>query len=158
MNADLPPDVFHMGGATLRLVIKTRDHCEALSQIRTLFSSTDLPCRISRRKLHSGTRQKLVDAMQSCYPREELGIALLQGGKPFDIYSTDMEGIFRSGDLAAPCFPVLCNVVNGNRCQDIKRLCRSPAELVYPCLHLQLSFITIHLAYWSRCIAARGRA
>jgi len=50
-------------------------------------------CRVSRQRLHSGTRRKLLEGMRSA--TDQLGVVLMRGGGPFHLYSTDMEGIFR---------------------------------------------------------------
>ncbi|KAA6426409.1 MAG: xaa-Pro dipeptidase [Trebouxia sp. A1-2] len=49
--------------------------------------------RVSRQRLHSGTRRKLLEGMRSA--TDQLGVVLMRGGGPFHLYSTDMEGIFR---------------------------------------------------------------
>ena len=58
----------------------------------TLFA---LARRVSRQQLHRGTRRKLQQGMQQALSKDQLGVAVLKGGGPFHIYSTDMEGIFR---------------------------------------------------------------
>ncbi|KAK9839544.1 hypothetical protein WJX81_008524 [Elliptochloris bilobata] len=63
----LAPDVYHQGPDTLQ---------------------------ISRSKLHQKIRAKVLQRMKEKLG-DELGVILLQGGGPFHIHSTDMEGCFR---------------------------------------------------------------
>ncbi|KAL3130945.1 hypothetical protein ABBQ38_000268 [Trebouxia sp. C0009 RCD-2024] len=65
------------------------------SKDRDVFGMGPATLRISRKQLHTGTRRKLQEGMQKALPKEQLGVAVLKGGEPFLIYSTDMEGIFR---------------------------------------------------------------
>ena len=85
-------DTYHMGPATLRYEeLCGRVHC-AMQSLSAKCSSS---YRISRKRLHSATRQKLIDGMKKAESPDQLGVVLLRGGGPFHIYSTDMEGIFR---------------------------------------------------------------
>ncbi|KAL3139068.1 hypothetical protein ABBQ32_005865 [Trebouxia sp. C0010 RCD-2024] len=65
------------------------------SKDRDVFEMGPATLRISRKQLHTGTRRKLQEGMQKALPKEKLGVAVLKGGEPFLIYSTDMEGTFR---------------------------------------------------------------
>eukprot|EP00192_Tetraselmis_astigmatica_P004654 CAMPEP_0117698338 /NCGR_PEP_ID=MMETSP0804-20121206/29707_1 /TAXON_ID=1074897 /ORGANISM="Tetraselmis astigmatica, Strain CCMP880" /LENGTH=495 /DNA_ID=CAMNT_0005512645 /DNA_START=73 /DNA_END=1560 /DNA_ORIENTATION=- len=51
--------------------------------------------RLDRAELHTATRKKLVEAMKQALPEDQVGIVLLQGGRPWSIYSTDTESVFR---------------------------------------------------------------
>ncbi|GMH43420.1 hypothetical protein BSKO_11342 [Bryopsis sp. KO-2023] len=51
--------------------------------------------RVSRKKLHSKTRGKLVDGMQKKVPAAEQGVAIFKGGAASNHYDTDNEPVFR---------------------------------------------------------------
>ena len=113
-------DIFEMGPATLRF--SPRLH--PLLMMRYVGIVRFVCCRrISRKKLHSGTRRKLRDAMQQACSGDQLGVALLRGGGPFHIYSTDMEGIFRYLQFCMPQCGPLCTA----------RLHRAPAKETTHC-------------------------
>ena len=85
-------DIYQMGPATLRY----GELASVLTAVGRLGLHVGcLLCRISRQRLHSATRQKLVDGMRKAKSTDQLGVVFLRGGGPFHIYSTDMEGIFR---------------------------------------------------------------
>lgn len=51
--------------------------------------------RLDRRALHGQIRARVVDALKEKVGEGRAGVLLLQGGGPWSIYATDMEGIFR---------------------------------------------------------------
>ena len=91
--SNVPPDVFEMGPTTLRSASVVAPQ----STLRHAFVPDTVPLafRVSRQQLHTGTRRKLQEGMQQALSKDQLGVAVLKGGGPFHIYSTDMEGIFR---------------------------------------------------------------